>query len=87
LRFDQAPPPGYRALIYLNGWNIGQYGGGIGPQTSFVLPSGPLRPSGANTLAVAVVATGAATVATPRLEVLGRQRGGVPLTSLDHPSR
>jgi beta-galactosidase GanA len=87
LRFDGAPPAGYRALLYLNGWNIGQYGAAIGPQTSFVLPAGPLRPDGRNTLAVAVVATSPATVAAPRLSLLGSQRGGVPLPSVDHLSR
>ena len=34
---------GYRVLIFLNGWNLGQYGGDVGPQTDFVLPAGLLR--------------------------------------------
>ena len=79
LRFDGAPPAGARALLYLNGWQIGQYGGAIGPQTDFVMPAGPLRSRGANTLAVAVIAEQPATVATPHLVVLGTQRGGVPV--------
>jgi hypothetical protein len=49
----------YRALIFLNGWNIGQYVNTVGPQTTFVLPNGILHTgiadSGANTLAIAVI--------------------------------
>ncbi|WP_232534050.1 beta-galactosidase [Plantactinospora sp. KBS50] len=56
LRFGAAPPAGYRVLLYLNGWNLGQYGADIGPQTDFVLPAGLLREHGGNTLALAVVA-------------------------------
>jgi beta-galactosidase GanA len=48
----------YRALIFLNGWNVGQYINGVGPQTTFVLPNGILVTNGANELAIAV--TGAA---------------------------
>ena len=79
LRFDGTPPAGYRALLFLNGWNIGQYGADIGPQTDFVLPAGLLRGHGQNTLALAVVAADPATVTAPHLVVLGAQRGGVPM--------
>ena len=44
----------YRALIFVNGWNMGQYINGVGPQATFVLPAGILHPRGPNTLAVAV---------------------------------
>jgi hypothetical protein len=76
LRFDGPVPAGYRAVLFLNGWNIGQYGADIGPQTDFVLPAGPLREHGTNTLAIAVIATGQATVSTPHLVVLGMHRRG-----------
>jgi beta-galactosidase GanA len=79
LRFDGPPPAGARALLYLNGWQIGQYGAAIGPQTDFVMPAGLLRSHGANTLAVAVIAEERATVGMPHLVVLGAQRGGVPM--------
>ncbi|WP_433383853.1 beta-galactosidase [Actinoplanes sp. CA-142083] len=79
LRFGGAIPAGYRVIIYLNGWNLGQYGAAIGPQTDFVLPAGLLRQNGRNTLALAVIAEQTSTVATPQLVVVGSQRGGVPV--------
>jgi hypothetical protein len=51
----------YRALIFVNGWNLGQYINNIGPQHTFVLPDGILRTSGANTLSIAVISNGAGT--------------------------
>jgi beta-galactosidase GanA len=77
LRFDGPVPSGYRAIVYLNGWNLGQYGAAIGPQTDFVLPAGLLRQDGRNSLAVAVIAERPSTVTTPRLVVAGAHRGGV----------
>lgn len=79
LRFDGPPPAGYRAIVYLNGWTVGQYGAEIGPQTDFVLPAGVLREHGRNSLAIAVIATSGAEVSAPRLAVLGAHRGGVPV--------
>ncbi|GAA0459274.1 beta-galactosidase [Paractinoplanes deccanensis] len=79
LRFPGTPPAGYRAIVYLNGWQLGQYGAAIGPQTDFVLPAGLLRQDGRNTLAIAVIATTPSTVTTPSLTVVGRHRGGVPV--------
>jgi beta-galactosidase GanA len=43
-----------RVLIFLNGWNVGQYVSDLGPQTDFPLPAGILRADGENTLALAV---------------------------------
>lgn len=45
----------YRALIYVNGWMIGQYVSDLGPQQAFPVPSGLLRTNGRNEVAVAVV--------------------------------
>ncbi|MFC5823912.1 beta-galactosidase [Nonomuraea insulae] len=56
LRFSGDPSPAYRVLIFLNGWNVGQYGGDIGPQREFSLPAGLLDEHGNNTLALAVTA-------------------------------
>jgi beta-galactosidase GanA len=44
----------YRALIFVNGWNMGQYIAHVGPQKQFVLPRGILQHNGANTIALAV---------------------------------
>ncbi|WP_103954189.1 beta-galactosidase [Nonomuraea solani] len=56
LRFGGDPSPAYRVLIFLNGWNIGQYGADIGPQREFSLPAGLLNEHGTNTLALAITA-------------------------------
>ncbi|MEV4345022.1 beta-galactosidase [Actinoplanes sp. NPDC049596] len=79
LRFSAAPPAGYRAILYLNGWQLGQYGADIGPQTDFVLPAGPLHQTGRNTLAIAYIATTATPIATPTLTPIATHRGGVPV--------
>ncbi|GAA2556264.1 beta-galactosidase [Winogradskya consettensis] len=80
LRFPGTPPAGQRIQLFLNGWNLGHYGGSIGPQTDFVLPAGVLLEHGANTLALAVVADQPGTIAPPELVTAGTQRGGVTVT-------
>lgn len=45
----------YRALLFVNGWNTGQYVNNIGPQQEFVIPSGFLKP-GANSVVLAITA-------------------------------
>ncbi|MGM1064064.1 beta-galactosidase [Saccharothrix sp. Mg75] len=72
LRFAEAR--GHRVLVYLNGWNVGQYLGDLSPQRDFVLPRGVLGRD--NTLVLAVIATGSATPAPPRLVTLGNHRTG-----------
>jgi beta-galactosidase GanA len=54
VRIDDDPARHYRALIYLNGWQLGRYVNDIGPQHSFPIPPGILRTDGRNTLAIAV---------------------------------
>ena len=85
LRFGDKPSGDYRLVFFLNGWNLGQYGGDIGPQTDFVLPAGLLRQNGTNTLAVAVIATKASKVSPVSLVTLGVQRGGVPVADVSSP--
>ncbi|MFD2415076.1 beta-galactosidase [Amycolatopsis pigmentata] len=48
------PARQYRALLWVNGWQIGQYVNYLGPQRSFPIPNGILNPNGRNTIAVAV---------------------------------
>ncbi len=50
----------YRVLIFLNGWNLGQYIADVGPQHTFALPTGILNAHGSNTLALAVTSDGGA---------------------------
>ncbi|MBY8881987.1 beta-galactosidase [Actinacidiphila acidipaludis] len=87
LTLDDDPAHAYRVQIFLNGWNMGQYINDAGPQHTFVLPNGILRPRGTNTLALAVLADGT-TPAGPAgvsLTLMGIAAGGVPLTLVDAP--
>ncbi len=77
-----APSDGdYRALIFLNGWNLGQYIARVGPQHTFVLPTGVLDPHGVNTLAIAVTSNGGRGDGLSRVSLtnLGTVAGGVPV--------
>jgi beta-galactosidase GanA len=71
----------YRALIFVNGWNMGQYIANVGPQHTFVVPNGVLNPHGTNTLAIAVTSDGGAGNGLERVALtdLGTVRGGVPV--------
>ncbi|GIH15356.1 beta-galactosidase [Rugosimonospora africana] len=77
----QSPTAHYRALIFVNGWNLGQYVSDAGPQHTFVIPNGVLNPHGANTVALAVTADGAPASALESVALtnLGTVRGGVPV--------
>ena len=54
LRFTDDPSRHYRVLIFVNGWNVGQYINDVGPQRVFTLPEGILRHQGENVIALAV---------------------------------
>jgi hypothetical protein len=77
----------YRALIFVNGWNLGQYIANVGPQHTFVIPNGILNPNGANTVAIAVTSAGGGANALERVSLtnLGTVRGGAPLTLVNSP--
>ncbi|HSR98754.1 MAG TPA: beta-galactosidase [Kofleriaceae bacterium] len=77
----------YRVLIFVNGWNMGQYIGNVGPQHTFIVPSGILDPRGANTLALAVTSNGGAADRLEKVTLtnLGTVRGGVPLSLVNSP--
>jgi hypothetical protein len=76
-----------RALIFVNGWNMGQFIANVGPQRVFVVPPGILDPNGDNTVALAVTGDGKAENALEpvRLVVLRAVRGGVPLERVASP--
>jgi hypothetical protein len=78
----------YRALIYVNGWNMGQYIANVGPQHTFVIPNGVLNPDGNNTLAIAVTSNGGPGngLENVALTDLGTVRGGVPVSMNQAPS-
>jgi beta-galactosidase GanA len=79
----------YRVLIFLNGWNMGQYIADVGPQHTFVLPTGILDPHGRNTLALAVTSDGGPgnALENVRLTDLATVRGGVPVALVRSPGR
>ena len=78
----------YRALIFVNGWNMGQYIANVGPQHTFVVPNGVLNPDGLNTLAIAVTSDGGAGNGLEKVSLtnLGTVRGGVPVQMNNAPS-
>src|SRR4051794_35148110 len=78
----------YRALIFVNGWNLGQYINNVGPQHTFVLPNGILRPHGRNTLAIAVTsnAPGAGGLGTVKLVNLGTAASSLTVNDVDSPA-
>jgi hypothetical protein len=77
----------YRALIFVNGWNMGQFIAHIGPQRVFVLPPGIINPRGVNTLVLAVTSDGKSENALEPLQlmVLRAARGGVPVQPVAAP--
>ena len=52
--FSDNPSRRYRALLFVNGWQLGDYVNYLGPQHSFPIPNGILRTDGRNTIAIAV---------------------------------
>ncbi len=91
LTLDDDDAREYRALLYVNGWNLGQYANDVGPQHTFVLPNGILNPHGKNTLAIAVTSRqqGGATgggLGSVKLADLGTSRGGAGLDLVHSPA-
>jgi beta-galactosidase GanA len=87
LTLTDDPARRYRALIFVNGWNLGQYVNDVGPQHSFVLPNGIIDPRGENTLALAVTSADAAGgLGRVALADLGTAAGGVPLRLVASPA-
>lgn len=88
LRLEDDPYRAYRAQIFLNGWNMGQYINNVGPQHTFVLPNGILRTRGTNTLALAVLSE-FTTLSGPgkvSLTLMGAAAaGGLPVTPVPSP--
>ncbi|MFI0165851.1 beta-galactosidase [Streptomyces sp. NPDC017095] len=54
LTFTDDPARKYRATLFVNGWQVGNYVNYLGPQHSFPVPDGILDPHGHNTIALAV---------------------------------
>ncbi|MCS0601349.1 beta-galactosidase [Streptomyces sp. LP11] len=89
LVLEDDPYRAYRAQIFLNGWNMGQYINNVGPQHTFALPNGILRTRGVNTLALAVLSE-FTTLSGPGkvgLTLLGRTVGGTVVEAVPSPGR
>ena len=80
-------PGSYRALIFVNGWNMGQFIADIGPQRAFPIPEGVLNHRGENSLALAVTSDGQAALEPVRLVVLHHVRGGLPVRQVQAPGK
>jgi beta-galactosidase GanA len=87
LRFTDDPNRHYRVLIFVNGWNVGQYVNDLGPQRVFTLPQGILRHNGTNTIALAVWSYDDTTggLGQVTLEPLGNHATGARIGDLASP--
>jgi len=78
----------YRVLIFVNGWNMGQFIAHVGPQRIFPLPQGILNHHGANSIALAVTSDGAPANAPEnvRLVTMQNRRGGLEVAQVAAPA-
>jgi beta-galactosidase GanA len=78
----------YRVLIFVNGWNMGQFIAHVGPQRMFPIPEGILNHRGSNTVALAVTSDGAPgdALEAVKLVTLRNVRGGVAVRPVPAPS-
>ncbi|HWT51583.1 MAG TPA: beta galactosidase jelly roll domain-containing protein, partial [Caulobacter sp.] len=83
----RSPNKRYRVLIFVNGWNMGQFIAHVGPQRTFVLPNGIVDPRGRNTIALAVTSDGAPgdALEAVKLVTLRSVRGGIPVARVSSP--
>lgn len=81
-------PVRYRALIFVNGWNMGQFIAHVGPQRTFPIPEGILNHRGQNHIALAVTSDGAPgdALETVRLVTLRNVKGGLPVRQVAAPT-
>ncbi len=54
LTITDDPSRRYRAQIFVNGWDLGNYVNYVGPQHSFPIPTGVINPNGTNDIKIAV---------------------------------
>ena len=83
----RSPNKRYRVLIFVNGWNMGQFIAHVGPQRTFVLPSGIVDLQGKNTIALAVTSDGAPGDALEAVKLVNLRsvRGGIPVARVQAP--
>jgi beta-galactosidase GanA len=78
----------YRVLIFVNGWNMGQFIAHVGPQRVFPVPEGILDHRGRNTIALAVTSDGLAgnALEAVKLVTLRDVKGGLPVRTVPAPA-
>ncbi|MFE9751690.1 beta-galactosidase [Saccharothrix saharensis] len=87
LVIEDDPSRHYRAQLFVNGWNVGQYVNHVGPQTAFPVPTGILNPNGRNTIAIASwAADGTGGLGKVSLRATGTVAGGAPTHQVRAPS-
>lgn len=71
--------PKTRVLMFINGWNMGNFISHVGPQRTFILPPGILNANGDNTIALAVTTDGQPENALEPVKLVSLRavRGGV----------
>ncbi|WP_088184874.1 glycoside hydrolase family 35 protein [Sphingobium sp. Z007] len=81
-------PVRYRVLIFVNGWNMGQFIAHVGPQRTFPIPEGILNHRGRNHVALAVTSDGQAgdALEAVRLVTLHSAKGGLPVSQVAAPN-
>ncbi|WP_375289889.1 beta-galactosidase [Qipengyuania sp.] len=82
-------PVAYRATLFVNGWNMGQFIAHVGPQRVFPIPRGILDHNGRNTIALAVISDGAPghALEAVRLVTLHNRRGGLDVRNVPAPGK
>ncbi len=84
----RSPHAAYRVLIFVNGWNMGQFIAHVGPQRIFPVPEGILNHRGRNSIALAVTSDGAPGNALEQVKLvtLRNVRGGLPVRMVPAPA-
>lgn len=54
IAFDDPPGRHYRATLFVNGWQMGNYIADLGPQRRFPIPNGVIDPHGKNSITISV---------------------------------
>ena len=81
-------PVRYRVLIFVNGWNMGQFIAHVGPQRTFPIPEGIINHRGKNHIALAVTSDGQPgdALESVRLITLHTVKGGLPVQMVAAPN-
>ncbi|MFD2429778.1 beta galactosidase jelly roll domain-containing protein [Sphingobium scionense] len=81
-------PVRYRVLVFVNGWNMGQFIAHVGPQRTFPIPEGILNHRGQNHVALAVTSDGQPgdALEAVRLVTLRNVKGGLPVQMVTAPN-